>query len=172
MPKKALPVHIVGMFLCGFVLQSAYAYAGQAAWSLLISSVNNSPWEMTKPFLWVYIFWSFIELSCHRPHLLHYVCARILSLHLFGWLSWILLSCLQPLALNEPLLLGVLLVSMVIAECCLWHWYRSHCRFELFFVPLLLSFILLFFSLLFCTLYPLPVPLLFTVSHTGGNPLL
>ncbi len=159
MPKKALPVHVLGMFLCGMVLQGAYQYAEQPPWSLLISSINHSPWELTKPFLWVYIFWSFIEMSCHRPHLLHYVSMRILSLHLFGGLSWLVLSCLKGASSAEWLPPAILLVTLTIAEIVLWQGYRSPCRTELFFVPIMVSFVLLFFCLLFCTLYPLPLSL-------------
>ena len=43
------------------------------------------------------------------------------------------------------------------AEFLMWLWYRSKCRFELFFVPIILSLVLLFGCLLFCSLYPLPL---------------
>ena len=158
MPKKYLPVHILGMFLCGFVLQFSYRASGGAAWSLLISSLNRSPWELTKPFLLVYIFWSFIELSCHRPHLLHYVCAKILSLHLFCWLSLLTLSGLSLFTTQEYIFQGGILLCLTFSELLFRRWYVSRCRFELFFLPLLLSFILLFSCLLFCSLYPLPLP--------------
>lgn len=156
LPKK-IWLHIAGMFVCGFVLQFSYEVSGGTAWSILVSSINSSPWEWTKPFVLVYMMWSFIEMSCCRPHLLHYVCARILSLHTLTALCLGSLCLLKCWTANDYVILGVIFCCLAAAEFLMWLWYRSKCRFELFFVPIILSLVLLFGCLLFCSLYPLPL---------------
>lgn|GEM_PF-3853286 len=150
-------LYITAQFVCGFVLHIAYGCSGGASWSLLISGVNNSPWEWTKPFVLVYLFWSFIEMSCHRPHLLHYVSIRILSAHLFLLLSLTALSIMRLFVNDEWAYCSMIGVCLCAAETAGWIGYDKKCRFELLIVPLLISLGLLFFSLLFCTLYPLPL---------------
>ena len=151
MEKRFWPVSAVSVFVCGYVLFVAYGISGAASWSYLVSPVSHSPWELVKPFAWVYLFWSFIEMSVLRPPLLHYVCGRILSLHLFVLLGLGVLTLIPNAAAQEWSILlaigSVLLVSQLSCDRLV----RSRRRWELFFVPLLISFIMLFFCLLFLT---------------------
>lgn len=156
--RKALPLYILSVLSGGFVLYIARECSKEASWSLLISAVNGSPWELTKPFLLVFILWSFVEMACERPHLLHYVSVRILSMHLMLIVSLTLLSVIRHFGQSELWKMAGIFAAVTAGELATYFSYRSQRKTELFFVPILISFILLFFSLLFCTLYPLPLP--------------
>lgn len=143
-------ISAVCIFLCGTAVQISYEASGHAAWSLIVSSVNNSPWELVKPFALIYIMWSFIELSVLRPSLLHFVCGRILSLHFFVISS----SCILCFVNTEIISFAVIFSLIVVSELLCHLMYRSECRFELFFVPIMISFGILFFCILFCSFYP------------------
>ena len=143
------------IFLCGLVLQFSYETSGHVPWSILVSSTSSSPWELTKPYLLVFIMWSFIELSCLRPGLLHFICARIISMHLFVLAGCTLLS-VSSLRLCGPYVLCVMFFCILAAQTAEYLLYRSAIRTELFFVPLLISFGAVFFCILFCSFYPPP----------------
>ena len=136
------------VFICGYVVHIGYEVSNRAAWSILVSSINDSAWEMTKPFAIVYIMFVFIELSCLRPSLLHFVCSKILMLHGFAFMSVILLKIFP----KTPFL--VIFVSLCVAEFLSYSIDKSKCRIELFFVPIFISFVLFFTVLLFASVYP------------------
>ena len=152
MKKLFLPVSVISIFLCGFVLHISYEASGHSVWSLLISTVRPSPWELVKPFALVFIMWSFIEMSCIRPHLLCYVCARIIALIVFVTGSCTALCTLSILTGWKRL--GVIFVCLMLSELLQYFICRSGKRTEIFFIPLMLSFGVLFFAFLFCTFYP------------------
>ncbi len=146
-------VSTVGMFVCGYVIHIAYEVSGHTAWSLLVSSVGSSPWEMTKPFALVYILWTFIELSCLRPSLLHFVCARIFMLHGFAVMS---VSMLFFAPKNDMVPYLCIFSALAIAEY-LSHWlYGTKYRMELFWIPIFISFVGFFTMLLFASVFPPP----------------
>lgn len=128
----------------------SYTLSGAAAWSFVVSSVNSSPWELVKPFVIVYIMWIFVELSVLRPSLVHFVCTKILSLHLFAAASSSVLCFLQ----GELLSLSVIFLFLFIGQLSSYFMYCSKCRYELFFVPIILSFGILFACVLFASFYP------------------
>ena len=138
----------VMVFVCGYVVHIAYEASGRAAWSILVSSVNGSPWEMTKPFSLVYIMFVFIELSCLRPSLLHFVCSKIIMLHGFAFLSVILLAVFGKTTFL------VIFVSLCVSEFLSYGINKSKCRIELFWIPIFISFVLFFAVLLFASVYP------------------
>ncbi len=152
-------VGTAAVFGCGFVLYLAYLTSGAAAWSLLVSSVNRSPWELVKPFALVYLLWSFVELSVLRPSLLHYVCSRILSLQLFVWVTSVLLCVIPSSIQQEWLQLSVIGSMLLLSQAACAGMYRSSRRWELLALPIFISFFLLFGCLLFCTVYPPHFPL-------------
>ena len=154
MKKLSLPINVISVFLCGLVVQMSYDASGHAAWSLLISAVRQSPWETVKPFGLVFIMWSFIELSWLRPHLLRFVCARMTALLFFVPAACILLCTAPALCRDEWFRSGVILLCISAAEILQTVIYRSGRRIELFFIPLLAAFAVIFFSFLFCTFYP------------------
>ena len=154
--KKRYILHCGAViFLCGLVLQFSYEASGHAPWSILVASVNSSPWELIKPYLLVFIMWSFIELSCLRPRLLHFICARIISMHLFMLLGCTLLS-VGSLRFFETYMLCIVFFCILTAQTAEYLLYQSTIRTELFFVPLMISFAAVFFCILFCSFYPPP----------------
>ena len=153
------------IFLCGLVLQFSYETSGGAAWSMLVASLSSSPWELAKPYMLVFIMWSFIELSCLRPRLLHFICARIISLFILLMTSCTALLCLGELRVEAPCMLSVIFICILAAETAEYLMYRSSIRTELFFVPLIISFAVVFFCILFCSFYPPP----FAFFRAGSN---
>ena len=141
----------ISVFICGYVVHIGYEISNHAAWSLLVSSVNSSAWELTKPFALVYILFVFIELSYMRPSLLHFVCAKILLLHGFALMSVILLGISRNFLIYPTIFL-----SLLTAEFLSYKLYYSKCRIELFFIPIFISFAVFFFTLLFASVYPPP----------------
>ena len=169
MYKRFWLIGTLSLFLCGFVLHIAYESSGAAAWSLLVSGVNNSPWELVKPFAIVYMMWTFIELSVLRPSLLHFVCARIISLLFFILSSLSVLSAVYLFIAEKWLSLAVLFVLTFISQALCNRLYASKCRFELFWLPLIASvFVVLACILVFSFYPPTFVFFLDPVSHGYG----
>ena len=148
MKKYFWLISSVIVFVCGCVVHIAYEVSNRAAWSILVSSNNDSPWEMTKPFALVYIMFVFIELSCLRPSLLHFVCSKIIMLHGFALLSVTLLEIFGKI----PAVL--IFVSLCVSEFLSYRINSSKCRIELFSIPIFISFVLFFAVLLFASVYP------------------
>ena len=154
MKKTSLPINVMGMLVCGFVLHISYEASGHAAWSLLVSTVRHSPWELVKPFGLVYIMWSFIEMSCLRPHLLRFVSCRMVALVLFVIMGNLLLWGFGDACKNEWAGLLWVATALLSAEVVQLILYNRGIRTELFFVPLVAAFVVIFFALIFCTFYP------------------
>ena len=154
MKKTQFAFNAVMMSVCGWVLHNSFAASGAAAWSFVISSVNHSPFETIKPYTLVFIMWTFIELSCMRPRLLHFVSVRILSLFAFVCLSLSALCLFAGYLSDQRINTAVMIISLVCAEVLQFFAYRSKIRAELFFVPLMTGFGVIFFALIFCTFYP------------------
>lgn len=151
-------ISTAGVFLCGTVLHSAYDVSGKTAWSIIISSVNNSPWEMTKPFALVYVMWVFIEMSCLRPSLLHFVCSKIITLYFFVISSVLLLRGAEMFFQTEKIhfVCSVMVfVSLLFSEIFSYVLYRSKCRTERFYIPLLILLMLFVSAVLFLTVHPI-----------------
>ena len=161
MARRFRIISTVMIYLCGWILHMAYMTSGGAAWSYLISSIGSSPWELTKPFLLVDMGWILIELSCLRPSLLHYVSARILSLHFFGITGmtglW-LLQLFPAIPLLELWEHSWLLITLWLSQYISRILFRSPVRLELWIIPLLLSLAPILACILFCTFYPPPFP--------------
>ncbi|MBQ9461743.1 MAG: hypothetical protein IJU51_07520 [Clostridia bacterium] len=156
MKKPALPISVISVFLCGFVLHISYEASGHSAWSMLISTVRQSPWEIVKPFGLVFIMWSFIELSWFRPHLLRFVCARIMALIVFVTGSCTALCTFYYTGGWKRL--GLIFLCLTLSELLQYVIYRSGKRTEIFFIPLIISFGTIFFAFLFCTFFPPDMP--------------
>lgn len=154
MKKRYLPLNAAVIFICGLVLQISYEVSDRAPWSILVSSINDSPWELTKPFLLVYIMWSFIEMSYMRPKLLKYVCSRILSMHMMLMLSCASLFMLRDIVYAPWIIFVCIFICIFLSELLEHILYNSSLRLELFFVPVIISFCVLFGCMLFCSFYP------------------
>lgn len=160
--KKLFPVFIaVVTFVCGLVLRFSFVLSDHSAWSYIISSVNASPWELFKPFGFVYIGMLPIELSVLRPRLLRFVCARICGLML---LCTLILSAGMLAGTGEwsELIIELsVLACMLVADMLSYRLYSAGVRVELFAAPLLCilcSFVLLLIILSF---YPPHLPVFF-----------
>lgn len=147
-------ISTIGVFICGYFVHIGYEVSHQAAWSILVSSINGTAWELTKPFALVYIMWTFIELSCLRPSLLHFVCSKIIMLHGFAFLNVTLLGLLQFFPESRMMIYLMIIVSLSISQFLSYCLYHSKCRIELFYIPILISFVLFFTVLLFASVYP------------------
>ena len=80
--KKYFPfIGSAVIIVCGGLLHYSLLLSDRAAWSLIVSSVNDSAWELFKPVGFVYIFWIIIELSYLRPSLMHFVCAKTIGMY-------------------------------------------------------------------------------------------
>ena len=155
------------IFSCSLVLHIAYQASGGAAWSILVSSVNGSPWELVKPFVFVYIIWFFVELSYLRPNLLHFTCSKILSLHLFIALSLILLCTVRSFWRIEYLSFGVIFFSLIISEYISYLIYHNKRRIEFFCIPIFISLGGLLTCILFFSVYPPKLPIFFDAVLEG-----
>lgn len=162
-------ISTVSIFVCGLVLHIAYEESGRAAWSILISSVNASPWEMTKPFVLIYIFWVFIELSCLRPSLLRFVCAKLAAMYLFAGASVTGIYFVGIAGLPEWAVFAIIFISLLAAQRISYGIYRCGIRIDLFWTVLLLSLGLMLAMILFCSLYPPHFPVFMDRHyHTYG----
>lgn len=151
-------ISAVFVFLSGFIMQISYQTSGAAAWSFIVSSVNESPWEQVKPFVIACIMWSFVKLSVLRPSLLRFVSCEILCIHLFIFISCTFLS-IGCFVCNEYLIeLLIIFISLTISQALCQRMVNGNKRTELFFVPIMISFGLLMCCILFCSFYPPQLP--------------
>ncbi len=148
MERRWLFIDVISVLCCGFALRISYEASGGASWSILTGSIDHSPWEIMKPFAIVFIGWSFVEMSLCRPSLLRYVCGRVLALHLFVVSSLLLLPLFPEAEAAEYI---VIVLSLTAAGIFQMIAYNRGWRTDLFFVPIIISFAVLFFFLLFYT---------------------
>lgn len=145
------------IFCCGLILHWSYAASGGAVWSVLVSGVNDSPWETIKSFVIVYGAWFFIELSYLRPSLLHFTASKIIAMHLFIFIGCGLILAVRIFTFNEAADLIMVLISAAVSMLLSSKLYASRIRTELFIVPLLISLALTVGCVLFCTFFPPPL---------------
>lgn len=138
------------VFCFGTVLALSYEVSGHTAWSIIVSSVNSSAWECLKPFALVNIFWIFIELSYLRPSLLRFVSSRILFLDIFVISTFLILRFFELDTIRYYVILLLLVTAMFLS----YKLYDSKMRCDLFFIPLIISFVILFFMLLIFSVRP------------------
>ena len=130
--------------------------SGHASWSLIISGVNNSAWEVCKPFALVYTGWIVIELSYLRPSLLRFVCAKITGEYVFFLCGLISVTAcfLLPEQLQQTFAVMAVSLSVIAAQMVSYFIYNRHIRAELLCVPLLFSFGIIILLLIILTFYP------------------
>ena len=134
--KKSFPaIFALIMLCCAAVLYYSLSLSGCAAWSLIVSSYNNSAWELYKPLGIVYIFFTIIELSVLRPSLAHY-----------------LGNVQEQFCGMKFLIVGIISVSA--AQTVSYSINDSTIRVEVFAVPLLVSVLCMLFLLIGLTFYP------------------
>ena len=146
-----------GIFISGLILSLGYLLSEGAAWSIIISSVNGSAWELTKPFIIILIFSAFLDLSCLRPSLLRYVSDKLISIGIFTLLSLtglrLLNICFSGTLTFPPELIRYpyIFICICISQLVLYTLYNRAVRTELFFMPLLTGLAVLLGFILFRT---------------------
>ena len=144
------------VFGFGLLLYYSGEMSDHAAWSLIVSGVNHSAWELFKPFALSYISFIIIELSYLRPSLLRFVCSKITGLHMLCAFT-LAAGCICRLLPDEiffaamPTAAGAGVLISELSSYCL---YKKGIRTELFAVPLLLSLAAMIFLLIILTFYP------------------
>ena len=144
------------IFVFGTLLRYSLEISHCAAWSLLLSSVNGSAWELWKPYGYSFIGWLLIELSYLRPSLLRFVSAKLIGM----WLLCGLLLCsglLLRFALDqyrEILTLSASVLSVLISQLISYRSFENGRHTEIFSAPLIISMIAVVFLLLFLSFYP------------------
>lgn len=144
------------IFCFGTLLRLSLRLSGGASWSLILSSVNSSAWELWKPYAYCFIGWIIIELSVLRPMLLRFVCSKICALWMMCMLilSAGMLIRFFPEQYRELYCLAAAALSVTAVQVLGYYLYLSGRRTELFAVPLLLSLCAFVFLLLFLSFYP------------------
>ena len=153
-------VSALGIFGFGMVLALSYRLSEGAAWSLLVSSIRETPWECMKPFAIVSILWVFIELSCLRPSLLRFVSSKIIFLHFFAWGTFLILTLiLKFLPFTDYWYdwYGIVFLMLLLSEVLSYRLYESSKKYEKYdwlFLPLMVSFVIFFFMILLFSVHP------------------
>ncbi len=146
-----------GIFIFGLFLSLGYILSEGAAWSIIISSVNGSAWELTKPFIIILIFSVFLDLSCLRPSLLRYVSDKLISIGIFTFMSLTGLRLLNTIFSGavtfypELIRYSYIFICICISQLVLYTLYNRAVRTELFFMPLLAGLAVLLGFILFRT---------------------
>ena len=145
------------IFAFGLIIHYSYILSGGTVWSILISSINNSAWELLKPFAIAYITWIVIELSVLRPSLLHFICAKVIMLYIFAFAVIIYSLCVGHFVdsfLSEIIFMGGILIIITAVQIISYKIYDSKVKIEIFWVPLFIALPLFCIMILFFSLYP------------------
>lgn len=169
--KKLFPfAAAVLTFLCGLVLRFSFVLSGHSAWSYIISSVNASPWELFKPFGFVYIGMIPIELSVLRPKLLRFVCDKVCTLMLLCVLVLSVGMIAGSRGWSELLTELAVLLCIIAANALSYHMYKSGVRTELFAPPLLCVLCSFILMLIILSFYPPRIPVFFdSINNIYGR---
>ncbi len=144
------------MVLCGALLFYSVSFSGGAVWSLLFGSHSYSCWEVYKPLGIVYLLWILIELSCLRPSLQRFVCAKAMGMYVLCLGS----ICIGLLLRCFEFFDGAYYYWITAAVCiplAQWVGYRLYGgsrKIEWLSVPLILSIVCMVFMLLFLSFFP------------------
>lgn len=157
MRKGFALIGAVVIFAFGLILHYSYIISDGTVWSILISSINNSAWEILKPFAIAYIMWIIIELSVLRPSLLHFICTKILMLYLLAFMVIIYSLCVRYFVnsfLSEIIFMSGILIIIATVQIISYKIYASKIKLEIFCIPILIAMLLFFIMILFFSLYP------------------
>ena len=146
-----LPLSCAAAVSAGMILKMSAKWSDTAAWSYIISPVSNTPWELFKPFAIAYMFWILIELSCLRPHLLHFVCSKSIGLYTLFFALFLFHYILSPLLPFDVFSAWTASAAAIIAECVSYSLYKSDIRVEIFSLPLLLTYLITVFLIIILT---------------------
>lgn len=155
--KKYFPFFgAVIIICCAWVIHISIVLSDRAAWSLIISSINGSPWELYKPLGLVYIFFTFIELSCIRPFLVHFVSSKVIGMYVLCFSALIIGTILQymPELFPTQRFLITAAASVFPAQLTAYRLFRSEIRVESFCIPMLVSVLCMIFLLITLSFYP------------------
>ena len=136
-----LPLSCAAVTAAGYIFSMSGIWSDRAAWSYIISPVIDTPWEIFKPFALAYIFWILIELSCLRPHLLHFVCSKSVGIYFLFSAVFLLYYIFSPWLNFSILSISVPFTAVIIAECVSYALYNSSVPIEILKIPLLLTYL-------------------------------
>ena len=149
-------VGAVIMICCAWVIHISIVTYDRAAWSLHVSSINGSPWELFKPLGLVYIFFTFIELSCLRPSLVHFVSSKVIGMYVLcicALSAGTVFQYMQEFFPTQRFLI-VAVISVFAAQITAYRLFRSEIKVEIFCIPLAVSVLCMLFLLITLSFYP------------------
>ncbi len=154
--KKVFPLFgVIIIFMCGYIMKISYNLSGKAAWSYLISSVNESAWELYKPFAIAYIGWIIIELSFLRPSLAHFVSAKLIGLIILCISILSLATFCRSIPADHTIIAySSALTGIIISQAGAYLLIFSNIRTEIFLSPLLVMLFCMVMFLLTLSFYP------------------
>ena len=136
------PLSFFVILSVGWVFRMCFEWSDKAAWSYIISSVYDTPWNVFKPFALAYMGWILVELSCLRPHLLHFVCAKSVGLYALFGLIFIFMPLLCQFISFELAVIPVSVISIAVSVIISYAVYKSKFPVEIFRLPLILTYII------------------------------
>lgn len=169
MKRRYFPI-IIAFFILGFgcLLCASYLLSQRAAWSYIISSINNSAWELYKPFGYSYIFFIIIELSCLRPSLTKFISSKLIGMFALCFVMLSVAMVLRFFTVNISVLCIVsAALGVAAAQYISYGLYFSEIRTEYFTVPLIVSLCAMIFLLLLLSFYPPHFGIFYDFIHGG-----
>lgn len=155
--KKFFPlIGAVMIISCGALLYYSYYYSGGAVWALLFGSHGCSCWEIYKPLGLTYILWILIELSCLRPSLQRFVCAKGIGLYVLCFAALAFGAVIRHIpSVGEQLYYPLTAaVSVSAAQFTGYSLYAGNKKIEWLIIPILVTFVCMIFMLLFLSFFP------------------
>lgn len=142
-----------------------YKWGSKGVVSAMVSTVNNSPWENTKPLVLVYIFLGIIELGVARPPLRQFVVAKFVGVYIV-LLMFIAISSIIDSADNLFIKIVGMCVTMLLAYVVSYKITTSNNSAGQFFMTACFMLLLLVVMIVSFTVFP-PHGKLFADADTG-----
>ena len=143
-------------FCFGAVIYFSYRLSGHAAWSLIISAVNSSAWELFKPFGISYLAVIPIELSWLRPELRKFICARMTGVYVLAAviIGLAMLCRIEDDRLYYPLVMMIAAAGEALSAVLSYRLYYSRRYISYLLLPAVVTIFAVVFMILILTFYP------------------
>lgn len=166
--KKVYIFEIVGVVfsvVATVLLWNLYSLGNKGVVFAMISKVNNSLWEYTKPLLIVYVFYSLLGLAVLKINFRQFVVAKFIGVYLVLLINLSLLSLVDPNQ-NNILVFLIMVLSFVVGFIVSCNLTLSQIPLNNFFPTACFMLLLLFVIVVSFTAFP-PQGKLFCDPHTG-----